>query len=175
MEYKNDCYTGATNADTWKWHETYRDYPHGRRIPKKITDRVKHNPSNMGVNAGLWVLTPSEAEYTKVATALVKPEVLALVEKFPWSDMQLGTLLWSGQWTNIDIRYCSIGGYPHPNVLQGIHFAGVKPWQLKNRSAAHYAKYPDFMLWRQFFIAMYWSNCKLRDYPMLRRLYAFCT
>ena len=86
----------------------------------------------------------------------------------------LATLLWSGKWTNVDIRYCSIGGYPQVDALYGIHFAGLKPWQIKSRSAAHYAKFPDFALWRQFFAAMYWSKPSLHEYPMLKRLWKFC-
>jgi len=176
MEQKIECYSNAisaTNDNTWSWHKIYHEYLHGEPIPKEITDRVKQDPSNMGVNAGLWVLTPNEDEYTKVITTLKMPDVITLVKKFPWPEMQLATLLWSGSWTNIDIRYCSIGGYPHPNALYGIHFAGIKPWQIKNRSAKHYAKYPDFVLWRQFFMSMYWSYRELRDYSMLCRLYEF--
>jgi len=178
MEQKTECYSDSeatTDTNTWSWHKIYYKYPHGQLIPKEITERVKQNPSNMGVNAGLWVLIPSEDEYNNIITALKTPEILALVKKYPWPEMQLATLIWSGRWTNIDIRYCSIGGYPNPNILYGIHFAGIKPWQIKNRSAKHYTRYPDFVLWKQFFIAMYWSYHKLRNYPTLCRLYEFFT
>ena len=172
MEYKELCYSGATaNSDTWSWHDFCR---HGEPIPKEVTDRVGYDFSNMGVNAGLWVLKPCQAEYSNIITALNIPETMALVKKFPWPEMQLATLLWSGRWTNIDIKYCSIGGYPRINALNGIHFAGLKPWQIKNRSAIHYAKFPDFTLWRQFYIGMYWSLPALREYPALKRLWEFC-
>jgi len=176
MEERESCYSGATaDSGNWSWHSHYEPIcPHAVPIPKEITDRVQHDVANMGVNAGLWVLQPSQAEYNGIVNALETPEVMTLVKNFPWPEMQLATLLWSGRWTNIDIRYCSIGGYPRPDVLYGIHYAGLKPWQIKNRSALHYAKFPDFVLWRNFYMALYWSVAGLQEYPMLKRLYAFC-
>ena len=178
MERKEDSYSTAskkTPMGQWSWHDLYNPVcPHGAKIPKDITDRVGHDISNMGVNAGLWVLQPSIKEYNDVLTALQKPEIMPLVKAFPWPEMQLATLLWSGRWTNIDIRYCSIGGYPSPDVLYGIHYAGLKPWQINNRSAVHYAQFPDFTLWRQYYAALYWSIPLLRKYPTLNRLWEFC-
>ena len=175
MERKDECYADATVAsDKWSWHSSYEPIcRHGQRIPKEITDRVGHDLSNMGVNAGLWVLTPSQAEYDNIVDAIYSPETNALVKMFPWPEMQLATLLWSGRWTNVDIRYCSIGGYPRIDVLHGIHFAGLKPWQIKSRSAGHYARYPDFVLWRQFFTALYWSFADLRKISALKKLWEF--
>jgi len=176
MESKNESYSHASAAsDTWSWHSHYGPTcPHGEKIPKNITDRVAYDPSNMGVNAGLWVLQPSKTEYDNFIDALHTPEFAALIKNFPWPEMQLATLLWSGRWTNIDIRYCSIGGYPRLDILNGTHFAGLKPWQINSRSAKHYAKYPDFILWRQYFTALYWSTPDLHEYPMLKRLCKFC-
>ena len=174
MEYRDKCYSNATATSTkWSWHFNYEPIcRHGQRIPKEITDRVGYDLSNMGVNAGLWVLTPSQAEYDNIVAAIHSSK--ALIKKFPWPEMQLATLIWSNRWTNIDIRYCSIGGYPRIDVLHGIHFAGLKPWQIKSRSANHYAKYPDFALWRQFYTALYWSISSLREIAMLKRLWEFC-
>ena len=176
MERKAECYSGASAVSAqWDWHKIYGKLcPHAARIPKAITDRVRYDKSNMGVNAGLWIIEPSLSEYRHVIDALNTPGIMALAETFPWPEMQLATLLWSGRWTNIDIAYCSIGGYPRLDVLRGIHFAGLKPWQISSRSAVHYAKFPDFTLWRQFFTAMYWSVPGLREYPALRRLWEFC-
>ena len=176
MEKKNECYSGALeDSYNWSWHNLYNPIcPHGTGIPKKITDRVRHDPTNMGVNAGLWVLQPSLVEYNAVRAALQNQEVMSLVKDFPWPEMQLATLLWSGRWTNIDIRYCSIGGYPRPEALYGIHFAGLKPWQANSRSATHYAGFQDFTLWRQYYAALYWGNPILQGYPMLKRLWEFC-
>ena len=181
MERKEECYApfagpGAFSSPSrWSWHSLYNPIcPHGAGIPEDITNRVRRDPTNMGVNAGLWVLWPSLEEYDAVQTMLQTPEIMALVKAFPWPEMQLATLLWSGRWTNIDISYCSIGGYPRPDLLKGMHFAGLKPWQVNSRSAAHYAKFPDFTLWRQYFTGMYWAVPQLRDYPMLKRLWEFC-
>jgi len=176
MEQKGNSYSGATSiSNKWSWHEHYEPLcSHGTYTPKSITERVKYDPSNMGVNSGLWVLSPSKSEYSNIVTALHKPEIMNLVKNFPWPEMQLATLLWSGRWVNIDIRYCSIGGYPRIEAIYGIHFAGLKPWQINSRSAIHYAKYPDFTLWRQFYTALYWSFTSLQEYPMLKRLWKFC-
>ena len=176
MEGKSESYSNASaTSDKWSWHHHYQPIcPHGAQIPKEMTGRVAYDPSNMGVNAGLWVLEPSKEEYDNFVAALHTPDVMCLVKNFPWPEMQLATLLWSGKWTNIDIRYCSIGGYPRIDILHGIHFAGLKPWQINSRSAAHYAKYPDFSLWRQYFTALYWSTPGLHEYPMLKRLWQFC-
>lgn len=177
MEGRNESYSGGSAAShKWSWHSHYEPLcPHGMPIPKELTDRAAHDPSNMGVNAGLWVLQPCKKEYDSFVAALHTPEVMNMVKNFPWPEMQLATLLWSGRWTNVDIRYCSIGGYPRIDVLHGIHFAGLKPWQIKSRSAEHYAKYPDFVLWRQYFTALYWSTPGLHEYPMLKRLCKFCS
>jgi len=173
MENKDLCYAdGRRDALKWSWHSLYEPLcPHGAQIPKEVTNRIKTDPSNMGVNSGLWVLTPSLTEYTNVIEAIHNPENKA--KNFPWPEMQLGTLFWSGQWTNIDIRYCSIGGYPSPDVLYGIHFAGLKPWQRKNRSIKHYANFPDFKLWYDFFSAMYWHYEAIRELSSIKMLYKF--
>jgi len=176
MEAKTACYSGANETSCkWSWHNLYDPIcPHGTSIPQEITNRVRNDFTNMGVNAGLWVLEPSANEYNTIQAALQTPEAMLLAKRFPWPEMQLATLLWSGRWTNIDIRYCSIGGYPRPQALYGMHFAGLKPWQVNSRSAMHYARYPDFVLWRQYYTALYWANPQLRNYPMLKRLWEFC-
>jgi glycogenin glucosyltransferase len=175
MENKAGCYSGRKQgSERWSWHRRYEPLcPHGARIPKELTDRVRADASNMGVNAGLWVLIPSADEYNAALNALHDPETQVLARHFPWPEMQTATLLWSGRWTNVDIRYCSIGGYPKPEVLHGIHFAGLKPWQWKHRSIAHYAGFPDFLLWYDFYNTMYLSHAELREVPGLRRLWEF--
>jgi len=176
MEQKHECYSNASALTAlWSWHELYQpSCPHGASIPSKITDRVRYDPTNMGVNAGLWILSPSLQEYNAVQASLQQPDIAALTRNFPWPEMQLATLLWSGRWTNIDIRYCSIGGYPRIDALHGMHFAGLKPWQIRNPSVLHYARFPDFVLWRQYFASLYWQYPTLREYPALQRLWDFC-
>ena len=175
MENKMDCYSGGIgDAQKWSWHMLYESLcPHGMRIPKEITDRTRQDPFNMGVNSGLWVLTPSMEEYNKFYYALNAPDITKYTDKFPWPEMQLATMLWSGRWINIDIRYCSIGGYPRIDLLWGIHYAGIKPWQWKHRSIKHYAKFPDFQLWYSFFNAMYFNHAEFRKHSALQRLWEF--
>jgi glycogenin glucosyltransferase len=169
MENKKSCYSKTSATEKWSWHNLYEPLcPHGKKIPREITDRIKNDPLNMGVNSGLWVLTPSENDYEILHNALnTQTNIL------PWPEMQLATMLWSGRWTNVDIRFCSIGGYPRIEILWGIHYAGLKPWQWKHRSINRYAKFPDFKLWYSFFNTMYFSHNELREIPMLKRLWEF--
>ena len=164
----------SEGAEGWCWHRHYRDVPHGALIPKEITDRVAENPQNQGVNAAVWCLSPNMKEYLRVWGAVEEPEIADLVfRRFPWPEMQLATLIWSGRWTNVDLRYASIGGYPSPDKVWGIHYAGLKPWKLRSRSLLHYAKYPDFQLWYGYFLAMVYAYPQLTQSAMLRRLQAF--
>jgi glycogenin glucosyltransferase len=174
MENKTVCYSGhEPGAAEWHWHKHYAACPHGVRIPREITDRVRFDTANMGVNSGLWLLAPSMKEYCAVTEALDDPAISELAAQFPWPEMQLATLLWSGRWTNVDIRYCSIGGYPQPETVYGIHYAGLKPWQRQHRSIAHYAGFPDFQIWYRYFKAMYWQYTDLQKMPGLQKLWAF--
>jgi len=165
----------ADENGEWCWHSHYNTIcPHGSHIPKTITDRVVYDPANMGVNAALWRIDPSMNEYKYFIHYLEQKNISELVtRKFPWPEMQLATMMWSGEWKSIDIRYCSIGGYPDLNVLYGIHFAGLKPWQINSRSICHYAKYPDFQLWYSNFAALYYSNKQLHKIPILKRISKF--
>ena len=99
MEKKEDCYANASVASNeWSWHSLYNPVcPHGTAIPKTLTDRVGSDLSNMGVNAGLWVLQPTIKEYNAIIAALRTPEIMPLIKSFPWPEMQLATLLWSGR------------------------------------------------------------------------------
>lgn len=175
MENKMDCYSNGTeDSQKWSWHSLYEPLcPHGSKIPKEITDRIQQDLHNMGVNSGLGVLTPSMEEYNTLCTAMNTPDITKYTDKFFWPEMQMATMLWSGRWTNVDIRYCSIGGYPRIDILWGIHYAGLKPWQWKHRSVNHYAKFPDFKMWYSFYNAMFFSHAKLRELPALKRLWEF--
>ena len=64
----------------WHWHEIYENIcPHGERIPKDITDRVLQYPDNLGVNASLWVLKPSMAEYESIMEDIAREETRAMI------------------------------------------------------------------------------------------------
>jgi glycogenin glucosyltransferase len=78
--------------------------------------------------------------------------------------MQYITIKFSGSWHNIDLRYSSFNGYPNVDVLYGIHFAGLKPWSIQNKSVASFAKFADYKLWHHTFLRM------MKDYPTLSEI-----
>ena len=150
----------------WVWHDVYRDIGHGTRIPKEITDRVKEDRTNLGVNTALMVLEPSTAEFREIQDDIQRPETLEfLSERFDWPDMQYLTMRWSGGWVNIDASFCGFCGYPSLASLCGTHFAGVKPWGYrKEKSWRHYSRFQDFRYWQRRFL-----EC-LADHPELERV-----
>lgn len=157
----------------WIWHRIYDPIcPHGHRIPRQITDRVKQDPANMGLNGSLYVLEPSVDEFWEIMFDLERPTTRRLVgDLFPWPDMQYLTMRWSGRWTNVDLRFSSYKGYPTLEVLCGTHYAGFKPWFFKQESAmARYSRYVDFQLWFQWFAAMLQGYPQLKRFKGLRRL-----
>jgi len=141
----------------WVWHRMYGAIcPHGQRIPAEITDRVKTDPANMGLNGSLFVLAPSMEEFRDILIDVRRPDVNRLVgEQFEWPDMQYLTMRWSGKWTSIDVRYSGFSGYPVLSVLFGTHYAGFKPWSFKKTKAmARWARHDDFRLWFREYVAM---------------------
>jgi alpha-N-acetylglucosamine transferase len=135
---------------TWKWHRLYGEIcPHGHPIPVEITDRVKQDPSNLGINGSLLVFDPSMSEFNRIREDVQKPDVLHLVgDLFDWPDMQYLTMRWSGRWTNVDLRFDGFNGYPELSVLFGTHFGGLKPWQFRRAKAiARWGRYDDYQLW----------------------------
>ena len=159
----------------WKWHAIYGDVcPHGHHIPKYITDRVIANPQNLGINSSLFVLTPCMREYRYMLESLENPENKKIVsQKFRWPEMQYATILWSGEWTNIDVRFSGINGYPDISMLCGIHYAGNKPWNAKDGSNfQRVMRFPDYKLWYSKYIDMTGTKYEaMRKVPKLARLY----
>lgn len=153
---------------TWRWHRLYEDVcPHGAPIPQEITDRVAQDPLNLGINGGLFVFEPSMREYCAILEDVQRPETLHMVgDLFDWPEMQYLTLRWSGRWTNVDLRFAGLNGYPRLSALFGTHFGGLKPWQFKRETAiARWGRYPDFQLWFRTYSEM------VRDiYPALQRV-----
>jgi alpha-N-acetylglucosamine transferase len=147
------CYVVPESVEgtgTWKWHRLYEAVcPHGHRIPKEITDRVGEDPLNLGINGGLFVFEPAMEEYRRILEDVQRPETLHLVgDLFDWPEMQYLTLRWSGRWTNVDLRFAGLSGYPDLSVLYGTHFGGLKPWQFRREAALRrWGRYPDFQLW----------------------------
>ncbi len=162
-------------SGTWRWHEVYDPIcPHGQPIPREITERVREDPTNMGVNSALWVLEPSLAELNAILQDLGRPEVLEQVgDRFEWPDMQYATMRWSGRWHNVDLRFCGFSGYPTLAVLCGTHYGGFKPWAFKKVQAmARYARFEDLQFWFRQYRAMMTDCPALRQVKRLERLLA---
>lgn len=155
---------------TWRWHEIYKDIPHGTKVPKSITDRVLTDESNLGMNTSIWVFKPSNDSYKTLMNDLAKEATQEKVQTYNWPEMQYLTGSLSGQWHNIDIKYASFNGYPRIDLVYGIHFAGVKPWAIQHRSFEHYSKFPDFRLWQAVFLKMMRDVKGLSHYPKLLRI-----
>lgn len=159
---------------TWRWHEAYNPIcPHGQSIPQAITDRVKDDPSNMGVNTALIVVQPSLAEFAAVKADIQQPETLRYIgDLFEWPDMQYLTMRWSGAWHNVDIRFCGFSGYPNLAVLFGTHYAGLKPWHFhKEQAMARYGRFEDFQYWfKQYTVMVTKTHPKLQKVKRLQWL-----
>lgn len=157
---------------TWNWHHLYADCPHGQPIPREITDRIAADPTNMGVISSLLVIEPSLAEFQAILRDLEQPEIRDMVSnQFEWPEMQYLTLRWSGHWTNVDLRFHSLNGYPDPAVLFGIHYTGFKPWQFrKGGSMARYGRRADFQLWHTTYRQMTQAYPELLTFKKLRTL-----
>ncbi len=158
---------------TWQWHRIYNPIcPHGQPIPQAITDRVRHDPTNMGINTCVLTFAPSLAEYHAIRADLARPDILELVgDRFEWPDMQYLTMRWSGTWTNIDLRFCGFSGYPNLDVLHGTHYAGFKPWAFKKEKAMRrYGRFPDFRRWFDEYQQMMRAHPRLAHVPRLKRL-----
>lgn len=151
----------------WAWHEMYDPVcPHGAPIPKEITDRVLTDFDNMGVNTSLLVVEPSFSEFEQIMDDIQRPEILSLIsDKFSWPEMQYITLWWSGRWHSVDVKYCGFYGFPNLTVLNGTHYAGVKPWQFNKNAETikRYRRYEDYQRWFGEYRAM------LKEYPILKK------
>jgi glycogenin glucosyltransferase len=149
---------------TWNWHNIYASCPHGQPIPQEITNRVAEDPSNMGVISSLLVLEPSLTEFQAIMADIHSPTMQPLVgDAFDWPEMQYLTLRYSGRWTNVDLRFHSLNGYPNLDVLNGLHYTGFKPWQFRQTgSMQRYGRRADFQLWFKLYREM------MQTYPLLQ-------
>lgn len=176
MQYEDGEYIipdSVYEDGTWNWHRIYSDVPHGTIIPKDITDRVLTDSENMGVNASLYVLKPSMPMYHSILDDVLQPDVTQKISTYNWPEMQYITAKLSGQWHNIDLRYSSFNGYPMIDVLYGIHFAGLKPWNIKNKSVKSFAKFDDYKLWHHTYLRMMKEHPTLSRVGKLRRIDEF--
>ncbi len=173
MEYVDGSYIipESVHVDgTWNWHKIYSHVPHGTLIPKEITDRIKIDKENMGVNASLYLFKPTMSLYESIMDDLLMPEIQEEISTYNWPEMQYITDKLSGQWTNMDLRFSSFNGYPEIDVLYGIHFAGLKPWSMKNKSVKSFGKFDDYKLWFYTYTKMIQNYPKLSDNLKLRKL-----
>lgn len=152
----------------WNWHAIYESLcPHGARIPQQITDRVRRDPGNLGVNGSLLVLRPSMDEFRRILEGAQDSPVAG----YDWPEMQFATSHWSGQWHNIDLRFSGFNGYPRLDVLCGTHFCGYKPWNFRELGTIRrFSRFPDYQLWHQRFMEMMNERPKLLEYAKLARL-----
>lgn len=182
-EYKDHCVEfvdgkyiipeSVKTRGTWVWHDVYSDMLHGEKLPAYITDRVLEDYENKGVLAALWLLKPSVATFNEIMEDTLNKEITDHVANFKWPEMQYLTFKFSGQWTNIDLKYASFNGYPNLDVLYGTHYAGLKPWQIKNKSIRVFGRFDDFRLWYETYLKMMNEYPKLADFRKLYRLKIF--
>lgn len=159
--------------DKWEWHDKYEPlYGQGKRLPKDITDKPILQPEiNMGINGGLMLLQPSDADFEAFSSWCRQPDNQAAIEKMPWPDMQAITAFYSGKWTNIDAKYLGLYGYPNISSLNGIHFIGPKPWQWRAKGFAYRLNnYPDYKLWADEYLKMCEQRPELLKYKQLANL-----
>lgn len=167
MEYSEDGqYIIPDNVEEtrkWIWHRTYEPLcPHGAKVPIDICRRVLDDPSNMGINSSLWVLSPNMKDYREVMEDVQRDEVKKLIgDVYNWPEMQYATMHWAGRWHNIDLIYNGFGGYPTIDLLYGLHYAGFKPWNFKDtKKIKRLGRRKDFLYWYRVFV-----NMMEEDYP----------
>lgn len=135
---------GLTAEGEWIWYDVYRRIPPKTSIPKEITDRVKTDTGNLGVNSVIYIFDRDTIPYGEIETDMNSEEMRALISAFPWPDMQYMTYKLSGKWHNLDIRYASFNSFPSLHAVFGTHYAGLKPWDIHNRSYLHYCGHDDY-------------------------------
>jgi glycogenin glucosyltransferase len=162
------------HTGTWRWHCEYGSIcGHGQPIPKRVTDRVCTDPSNMGIHGAIFMIKPDMREFQAIQGELSQSKICRRIgEQYPWPDMQYLTQRWSGYWTNVDLRFCGFKGYPTLSVLFGTHYAGIKPWQLdRSRKCWQWVRYEDFRYWFRIYNQMVRQDYpKLCKYPSLKKL-----
>ena len=155
------------------WYTYYQDIcPHSSPIPQEITDRVWDDETILGVNACLWVLSPSKKEFDKIMKALRSNYVKEKIQRFNWPEMQYMTYFWSGKWHSIDYRFAAYNGLPDVNSIFATHYAGLKPWDDKKMKALlHYRHHPDYQLWYTALSELFsLSTTEFLNMPKMKRL-----
>lgn len=173
MEYLDGQYIIPNTVyedGTWNWHSIYQDYPFGSAIPSHITNRVRKDYDNMGMNASLYLFDPTKRLFDDILKDTLEENTKAMIAKFPWPEMQYITQKLSGKWHNMDLKYSSFNGYPDIEVLKGIHYAGLKPWKMRHRSIKNFARFEDYRLYYAVFLSMMDKYPALFSSSKLKRL-----
>jgi hypothetical protein len=160
---------------TWNWHEIYKDIPHGTLIPTEITDRIKNDKTNLGVHSSLCLYEPTMSFFNSIMDDLEDVEIQKEISTYNWPEMQYMSNKLSGSWNNMDLRYSSFNGYPDIEVLYGTHFAGLKPWSIKNKSVKSFGKFDDYKLWNHTFLKMCNEYNGILANPKMSKIYKFIT
>ena len=158
---------------TWVWHDVYKDIPHDTLIPKEITERIKTDKTNLGVHSSLCLYEPTMDFYNSIMDDLEDLKVQQEISTYNWPEMQYMSNKLSGEWYNMDLKYSSFNGYPEIDVIYGTHFAGLKPWSIKNKSIKSFGRFDDYKLWYHTYMKMCEEVEGMLDNKKLQRLYDF--
>lgn len=161
---------GFNEKNRWIWYDVYKDIPPGAPIPKEITDRVRTDVTNLGVNSVIYVFEENTIGYEEIAHDFQDAEMKSMIADFAWPDMQYMTYKLSGRWHNLDIRYASFNSFPDLHTVFGTHYAGMKPWDVNNRSFLHYCGHEDYKLWICVFLNMMREYRRLSQFVRLQKL-----
>lgn len=176
MEYVDGEYIKPDSVyvdGTWNWHTIYKDIPHGSLIPKEITERIKSDKTNLGVHSSLCLYEPTMAFFNDIMDDLADPKTIAEISQYNWPEMQYMSDKLSGLWHNMDLRYSSFNGYPEIDVLYGTHFAGLKPWNIKNKSIKVFGRFDDYKLWYHTYVKMCNEVEGMLENRKVQKLYDF--
>ena len=176
MEYEDGKYIipdSVYTEGTWNWHAIYKDIPHGTKIPLEVTERIKSDKQNLGVHSSVCLYEPTMDFFNSIMDDLEDKDIQKEISTYNWPEMQYMSDKLSGQWFNMDLRYSSFNGYPEIDVLYGTHFAGLKPWSIKNKSVKNFAKFDDYKLWNHTFVKMCEDIPRMLVNNKVKKLYNF--
>lgn len=173
LNEKKENVIGFNKENQWIWYDVYKNIPPKTPIPKEVTDRVRNDKTNLGVNSAIYVFEKNTISYHEIANDLKNPKVMAMISEFAWPDMQYMTYKLSGQWHNLDIKYASFNSFPNLHSIFGTHYAGMKPWDIHNKSYLHYCEHEDYKLWICIFLNMMREYSIFKKSVRLRKLQKF--
>lgn len=173
LNEKKENVVGYNERGKWIWYDVYKEIPPGTVIPKSITDKVKNDPENLGVNSCIYVLSKGLIKYKEIQEDLQKDEIKAMIAKFPWPEMQYMTYKLSGKWHNLDLKYASFNSFPDLHSIYGTHYSGMKPWEINNKSYLHYCNNEDYKLWICVYLNMMSEFRIFSRFPKLVKIEKF--